>query len=85
MEIAHKFQPDLVLLDIGLPTMNGYEVAQAFRKDERLRNTVLIAISGYGQEQDRVRAQKAGFDHHLVKPVEFDSLLSLLEKLHSTR
>jgi PAS domain S-box-containing protein len=83
LEIARRFQPDLVLLDIGLPAMNGYEVAQAFRKDERLRNTILIAISGYGQEQDRVRAYEAGFDHHLVKPVEFDSLLSLLERLHS--
>jgi PAS domain S-box-containing protein len=85
LEIARKFRPDLALLDIGLPAMNGYEVAQAFRKDEELRNTVLIAISGYGQEQDRARAHEAGFDHHLVKPVDFDSLLSLLESLHPIR
>jgi CheY-like chemotaxis protein len=81
LELAPTFRPDLVLLDIGLPDMNGCEVAQAFRKNEQLRNAVLIAVSGYGQEHHRVRAREAGFDYHLVKPVEFDALLSLLRSL----
>ncbi len=81
LEIAREVRPDFALLDIGLPGMNGYEVAQTLREDERLRDAILIAISGYGQEQDRIRSRTAGFDHHLVKPVDFDSLLLLLERL----
>jgi PAS domain S-box-containing protein len=81
LEVAREILPAVLLLDIGLPGIDGYGVAQAIRKDERLRDATLIAISGYGQEQDRIRAREAGFDHHLVKPVAFDSLLSLLENL----
>jgi PAS domain S-box-containing protein len=81
LEIAREIRPDIALLDIGLPGMNGYELAQAFRQDTRLGHAVLIAVSGYGQEQDRLRARDAGFNHHLVKPIDFDSLLSLLKNL----
>ncbi|MGX2029552.1 ATP-binding protein [Methylocaldum gracile] len=70
--------PDVVLLDIGMPQMDGYEVARRMREDPRLTGTRLIAISGYGQEEDRQRSREAGFDHHLVKPVDIDVLLDLL-------
>lgn len=78
LEAARTFRPDFVLLDIGLPGMDGYQVASALREEEAHAGTVIIAVSGYGQEEDRRRSQAAGFDHHLVKPVDFDSLLSLL-------
>jgi signal transduction histidine kinase len=78
LELARTFRPDFVLLDIGLPGMDGYQVASALREEEAHKDTVIIAISGYGQEEDRRRSQAAGFDHHLVKPVDFDSLVSLI-------
>lgn len=78
LESARSFRPDFVLLDIGLPGMDGYRVASALREAEAPKETVIIAVSGYGQEEDRRRSQAAGFDHHLVKPVDFDSLISLI-------
>jgi signal transduction histidine kinase len=78
VEAARTFRPDFVLLDIGLPGMDGYQVASALRGDEAFKEAVIIAVSGYGQEEDRRRAQAAGFDHHMVKPVDFDSLVALL-------
>ncbi|AMV40788.1 ATP-binding protein [Planctomyces sp. SH-PL62] len=75
---AHDFRPDVVLLDVGLPGMDGYQVASALRRDEAHRRAVLIAVTGYGQEEDRRRSRDAGFDHHLVKPVDFDVLASLI-------
>src|SRR5262249_18527530 len=78
LEIARQFNPHVVLLDIGLPGMNGYEVAQHIRKDLQLQNAILIALTGYGQEEDRLRSKEAGFDHHLTKPVDYDLLLSLI-------
>jgi CheY-like chemotaxis protein len=67
---AAEFKPDVVLLDIGLPGMNGYEVAQKMRELPGLRNVRLIAVTGYGRSDDRLRAREAGFDDHLIKPVE---------------
>ena len=58
--------------------MNGYEVASQLRQEECCKDAVIIAVSGYGQEEDRRRSQEAGFDHHLVKPLDHDALLSLL-------
>jgi CheY-like chemotaxis protein len=78
IETARTFRPAFVLLDIGLPGMDGYEVATALRGDELLKDAVIIAVSGYGQEEDRRRSHAAGFDYHLVKPVDFDSLISLI-------
>lgn len=78
LESARSFRPDFVLLDIGLPGMDGFQVASALREDEAHKDTVIIAVSGYGQEKDRRRTAAAGFDHHLVKPVDFDSLISLM-------
>lgn len=84
LEVALNHRPAVVLLDIGLPGMDGYEVATKLRSDPRLRETVLIAVTGYGQEEDRRRSREAGFDHHLIKPVDFDTLLALLEQTEET-
>ena len=67
-----------MLLDIGLPGMDGYEVAKRLRAQPELQNLRLIALTGYGQDSDLTRSREAGFDHHLVKPVQFDSLNRLL-------
>ncbi len=75
---ALGFHPDAVLLDIGLPKMDGYEVARRMRLAPQLATTPLIALTGYGQESDRQRSREAGFDHHLVKPVDFEKLLGIL-------
>ncbi|MDR3619427.1 MAG: response regulator [Paludisphaera borealis] len=77
VEAARSHRPDVVLLDIGLPGMDGHQVARALR-NEGFANAVIVAVSGYGQEDDVRRSQAAGFNHHLVKPVDFDSLISLL-------
>ena len=71
---AAVFQPEVVLLDIGLPGMDGYEVAQKLRDIPGLRNVRLVAVTGYGRSDDRLRAREAGFDAHLTKPVEFSVL-----------
>jgi CheY-like chemotaxis protein len=76
LEIADEFQPEIALLDIGLPDMDGYEVARRLR--EKFPAARLIAISGWGQPEDRRRSAEAGFDFHLVKPVEFDELQKLI-------
>lgn len=75
---AALFRPDAVLLDIGLPGMNGYEVAEKLRASESTQNAMLIAITGYGQPGDQRRSAEAGFDHHLTKPVDFEALMHLL-------
>jgi CheY-like chemotaxis protein len=78
IEAARKLEPDFILLDIGLPVMDGYEVVRRLRQEPCCQATVIIAVSGYGQEEDRRRCREAGFDHHLVKPVDFDKLISLM-------
>jgi len=81
LRLLDRFQPAAAILDIGLPTMNGYELARALRDDPRTRAIVLIALTGYGRDPDRRRALDAGFDEHLVKPVEFGKLLKRLDEL----
>jgi PAS domain S-box-containing protein len=76
---AVAFQPDVVLLDIGLPKLYGYEAARRIR-EARGKDVLLIAITGWGQEEDRRRAFEAGFDHHMTKPVKFDHLLALIAR-----
>jgi PAS domain S-box-containing protein len=78
LETARDFQPEVVLLDIGLPGLDGYQVATTLRQERASRTPRLIAITGYGHEDDRRRSREAGFDHHLVKPIEFRSLVTLL-------
>jgi len=84
LETAQQLSPDIVVLDIGLPRLNGLEVARRLRQDLGLRDTLLIAMTGYGQEEDRRRSQGAGFNAHLVKPVDFGELQALLERFAST-
>ena len=80
MEAARGFLPDVILLDIGLPGMNGYEVATRLRAEEFGKAALIVAISGYGQDEDRRRSREAGFDHHLVKPVDHGALATLLSR-----
>jgi PAS domain S-box-containing protein len=81
LEAALDYRPNVVLLDIGLPGLNGFEVAKRLRQQPTLKNIVLVAMTGYGQESDRQRSQEAGFDHHLVKPGDFGKLLQILATL----
>ena len=78
IEAAKAFSPDIILLDLGLPGLDGFQVAQTLRADPRFRQTRLIAVSGYGQSEDRKRSEVAGFDHHLVKPVDFAALCATI-------
>ncbi len=78
---AAQFRPEFAFVDIGLPVVNGYELARQLRAEPACATTVLIAISGWGQEQDRRQAEEAGFALHLVKPVEFARIRSVLETL----
>jgi CheY-like chemotaxis protein len=77
---ADVFRPDVVLLDIGLPKLNGYEAGRRIREQQGTV-VVLIALTGWGQEEDRRRSKEAGFDHHMTKPVEFEALQKLLADL----
>ncbi|MFM0698225.1 CheR family methyltransferase [Paraburkholderia sediminicola] len=78
LSAAATFSPDVVLLDIGLPGMDGYEVVRRLRESESSRNAVLIAVTGYGLPADRRRSAEAGFDHHLTKPVDYEALIRLI-------
>ena len=78
LEAAHVFKPDVAFLDIGLPKLNGYELARRIRASADGVRAVLIAVTGWGQENDKRRAREAGFDHHLVKPVEPDQVEQIL-------
>lgn len=80
IEVAHSFRPEVIFLDIGLPGMNGYDVAKTLRK-EGFNDESIIAVTGYGQPEDRQRSDDAGFDEHLVKPVQQDALVSVLRRV----
>ena len=79
---ARQYRPDVVLLDLGLPLQNGYEAARMIRSEPWGQQIVLIALTGWGQEQDRRRSREAGFDHHLVKPVDPRALMQLVAELY---
>ncbi len=81
LETAIEYQPEIVLLDIGLPGMDGYEIARRLRGHAQLKEVKLIAVTGYGQEADRLQSQEAGFDYHLVKPVDAQKLQGVLVAL----
>ena len=78
MELAETFHPELVLLDIGLPKLNGYEVARRIRQQPWGRDMILVALTGRGQAEDKHRSHEAGFNFHVVKPVELAALEKLL-------
>ncbi|HEX4445964.1 MAG TPA: response regulator, partial [Polyangiaceae bacterium] len=81
LQAAVDFVPEVALLDIGLPVMDGYELARQLRQMDTASPTWLVAITGYGQAADRRSAHEAGFDEHLVKPVNVDALLGILRRL----
>ena len=76
---AERFRPEVVLLDIGLPRLNGYDACRVIREQPWGANMILVAVTGWGQEEDRRRSREAGFDGHLVKPVDLDELMKLLD------
>ncbi|MDE2239604.1 MAG: response regulator [Rhodospirillales bacterium] len=82
---AHAFRPDVILLDIGLPGMSGYEVCRMLREDTEMKHVTIIAQTGWGQDRDKATASAAGFDLHLVKPVGLDVLESLLAELAAAK
>jgi CheY-like chemotaxis protein len=83
LALAATFRPGVALLDIGLPVMDGFELAQHFRThdDPALRTVRLVAVTGYGQDHDRRRSASAGFDEHLVKPVDLDRLAAVIQQM----
>jgi CheY-like chemotaxis protein len=78
VEAAESFRPEIVLLDIGLPKLNGYEVARRIREQPWGREMMLVALAGWGQDEDRRLSKEAGFNYHVVKPVEIAALEKLL-------
>jgi two-component system CheB/CheR fusion protein len=82
---APGFAPELALIDIGLPGMNGYELARRIRDDPGLRDMTLVAQTGWGQDYDRMRSREAGFDHHLVKPLTTQELGRVLNQSRGSR
>lgn len=85
LELFAAFEPDAVLMDLGMPEMDGYEAARRLRRLKGGENVTLVALTGWGQDEDRRRAEEAGFDKHLVKPVDVEALESLLAELRSPR
>ncbi|QEH35195.1 Autoinducer 2 sensor kinase/phosphatase LuxQ [Aquisphaera giovannonii] len=82
---AAEFRPEVIFLDIGMPRVNGYQAAERIRAQEWGRGMVVVALTGWGQEEDRRRAKAAGFDHHLVKPVSPETLVRLLAEVKGSR
>src|SRR6266508_4549081 len=85
LRLVPRVRPDAVLLDIGLPRMNGYEVAERIRSDPENRGILIVAVSGYGQQEHQLRSKQAGFDQHVVKPIDPTALAGLLAALASQR
>ena len=85
LETALGFRPKVILLDIALPGITGYEIARELRQHPALKDVLLISVSGYAQDSDRQRSLDAGFDHHLPKPVDFEVLQELLAGVSGRR
>jgi signal transduction histidine kinase/DNA-binding response OmpR family regulator len=85
LAVAQEFSPDVLILDIGLPGMDGFEVARQLRSRPESRDALLIALTGYGEAESRVKSQSAGFDHHVVKPADIDHLLSIVSQAPAVR
>jgi CheY-like chemotaxis protein len=78
LEVAQTYRPDVILLDIGIPDINGYDVCRTLRHFPEFKDTLFIAQTGWGQDEHRQRSKEAGFDHHMVKPIDFKTLEDLL-------
>jgi CheY-like chemotaxis protein len=83
LDVAGTFRPDVVLLDIGMPRLNGHEACRRIREQPWGKNAILVAMTGWGQDEDKRRSQETGFDHHLVKPVDPGALRKLLASLEA--
>jgi len=83
IEVAAEFLPEVILMDLGMPKVNGYEAARHIREQAWGKDILLVALTGWGQEDDRQRTLEAGFDHHLVKPAEPAAIQELLKNLHT--
>jgi CheY-like chemotaxis protein len=80
LELAAEFHPDVALVDIGLPGMSGYEVARRMREQPQFRDMLLVAQTGWGRDEDRQRATEAGFNYHLVKPIDREVFREILAR-----
>ncbi|MGH8589828.1 MAG: ATP-binding response regulator [Gammaproteobacteria bacterium] len=83
VEAAATFRPDVILLDIGLPNLNGFEAARKIREQPWGQGMVLVALTGWGQEEDRRRSEEVGFNAHMVKPVDYAALTKLLAEMQA--
>ena len=81
LDVAAAYRPDLILLDIGMPRLNGYDTAKHIRQQPWGKGVVLVALTGWGQDEDRRKSEEAGFDSHMVKPIEPAALEKLLANL----
>ena len=81
VRLAQELAPDVILLDIGLPKLNGYDACRRVRANRWAQDVIIIALTGWGQEEDRRKSAEAGFDGHLVKPVDHAELMKLLADL----
>src|SRR6185369_11065509 len=84
LEQAKASKPELVFMDLGMPRMNGYDAARLIRNQPECKGAVLVALTGWGQEEDRRRSYEAGFDYHIVKPIDFTAVEKLLEDLNGS-
>ena len=84
LELAGSFRPAVVFLDLGMPGMDGYEVARRLRQDKGFDKMVLVALTGWGDASDRARTQDAGFDHHLIKPADLSAVEALLADIEAS-
>ena len=81
VETARRFQPEVAFLDVGMPRMNGYEAARLIRQQPECAGVILVALTGWGQEEDKRRSHEAGFDIHMVKPIDYAAVEKLIEEL----
>ena len=81
VDAAAQLRPDVMLLDIGLPKMDGFEVCRRVRQEPWGQKVAMVALTGFGQDRDRAESESAGFDRHMVKPIDYEALLRTLETL----
>jgi len=85
VQAADRYRPDVVLLDIGMPKLNGFEACRRIRSEPWGKDMLLVAVTGWGQEEDRRRTAEAGFDAHFTKPVDFASVMALIGQRRALR